>query len=120
MNAFVNLLYNELFYYRLFMDYYISMLDLKSVDLLLEDPNKRFQEIVANRQLRARKNLMYSTQAMDMSMQSLSELYLTYPIHIGFLMLITEYTDLRDSLTRLAPGLYTLTDKMKNPQEPLK
>jgi len=120
IHAFSNTLYNELFFYRLFMDYYISVSKMKPKNLTFKSTLASAEKEVAEREYRATKSMMYSTQATNMALQNLAEMFLTYPVHIGFLMLQSDLNKFMAVLAKISPGLVTLSDKMRNAQAPVK
>ncbi len=104
MQSFMNTLYNELFYYRLFITFYSNNTNTKI---------KKQQE----RANTLRQELIRSSNAIDLSLQTLKELYFAYPIHIGFSLYIEDLISLRNQLVKIVTPLSTLYDKLRNVQE---
>lgn len=102
MEAFMNVLYNELFYYRLFITYY-------STDIKIPNQNESAEKM--------RQELVRSQDAVDLSLQMLKELYFAYPLHLGFTLYLEDLISLRKELVKIVTPISTLYDKLRNVQE---
>lgn len=66
--------------------------------------------------------LSRAKDSLDASLNILQEAYITYPIHIGYLMYLESLNAFGVSLAKIATPVYTLYDKLRNvqPQVPPK
>lgn len=101
LQRFLNLTYNEMFYYRLFVQYYTWMITTKPeiLKLLAQDTNAA----VFTRTKNIQNELIWSQWALTMSMRMLRDFYTAFPLHIWFLM---YQEDLR-SVAKPLGSLYT-------------
>ncbi len=114
MISFVNLTYNELFYYRLFMAYYLTMiqqypslLDGNSYVVGYDSVSKSFSS-----------QYTWSKDALSLSLRMMRDTYMAFPFHIWFLMYQEDLNWFWKDLSRIAPSLYTLDRKLRNVQKP--
>lgn len=112
--SFVNLAYNELFYYRLFMWYYLSMLQkypsLLRDNIYMSDYSTIFKGFSTQ--------YMWSKDALSLSLRMMRDTYMAFPFHIGFSMYQEDLDGFWKALARLSPPIYTLYDKLRNVQKP--
>lgn len=119
MDKFINLVYNELMYYSLFIEYYSYLLQSKS-----EFKNwdvKNFSDKIVNNKNRVSKmynNLDASKKAIQTSIQILKEAQYTFPIHIWFLMYSEDVHKFIWNMNKTLTPIYTLQDIFKNVQDP--
>ncbi len=85
LQQFLNLSYNELFYYRLFAQYYTWML-ATNAKVMLKIPVKEVSAEVFTRTKNMNNELIRSQWALSLSLRMLREFYTSFPLHIGFLM----------------------------------
>lgn len=115
MGSFTNLLYNEMMYYRLFVWYYLWNIShnanvLPNWPLTLKNNYKeKAQDTFYNR-------IAQTQKAMSTTLRLLTDMYNTYPLHIGFLMYHEKVLSLRAKLAKLYTPLLTLHDKFQNSQ----
>lgn len=114
MNSFVNLGYNELLYYRLFMWYYLAMVQKYPWLLKRNIYMTNYTTILKT----FSTQYMWSKDALSLSFRMMSDSYMAFPFHIGFSMYQEDLDGLWKSLARLAPPIYTLYDKLRNVQSP--
>lgn len=112
--SFVNLVYNELFFYRLFMWYYLSMLQTYP-SLLSKNIYMRDYSDVAKT---FSTQYMWSKDALSLSLRMMRDTYIAFPFHVGFSMYQEDLDGFGKSLARIAPPIYTLYDKLRNVQKP--
>lgn len=108
MVSFVNLAYNELFYYRLFMAYYLTML-------------QKYPGLVSNYSSVYRRfstQYIRSKSAMSLIFRMIRDMYMAYPLHVGFSMYQEDLDGLGKLIARIVTPIYTLYDKLRNVQEP--
>lgn len=87
LQKFTNLVYNELFYYRLFMTYYTTRIQYNSTNLLkLNNASLVTSEEIYTRISTFTNEFTRSQQALSMTLRMLRDLYAAFPLHIGFLM----------------------------------
>jgi len=112
--SFVNLVYNELFYYRLFMWYYLAMIQ--------ENPSLISSNTYMNDYSNILKTFstqyMWSKDALSVSLRMMRDIYVAFPFHVGFTMYQEDLDGFWKALARIAPPIYTLYDKLRNVQKP--
>lgn len=118
LEAFVAMIENEIFFYRLFMAQYMWWIAaerrlLNEASSWLERSTEKTIEIVAKTQ----QQITWTQDAVAMSMRSLREMGTTFPIHIGLLIYYEDLYRLRKELVKLVTPLYTLSDKLRNVQK---
>ncbi len=113
---FVNAVYNEYFWYNLFLSYYSyyinwsEFLDKKysnELDALQENYEKIY--LVQNQ-------LVKSKQAITLSLRNLAEISYSFPLHVGFLMYQEDSKLFMDRVSKIYSPLRTLYDKLRNVQ----
>ena len=72
MVSFVNLLYNEIYYYRLFIGYYMTM--IQQYPEINADYNAIFQKFSAE--------YVRSKSAMSLSLRMMRDMYMAFPFHV--------------------------------------
>lgn len=113
---FLNVVYNEYFWYKLFMSYYVFYLDKTNI---LYDENSKFMD---NREDNMEKvslvqdQLSKSKQAITLSLRSLTEMMYSFPIHIGFLMYQEDAKYFLENASKMYTPIRTLYDKLRNVQ----
>lgn len=78
MLSFMNLSYNELFYYRLFMGYYFMMLQKNPSILLKNTYNKEIDTLIK----KSSNQYLRSKEAMSLTFRMLRDMYVAYPFHV--------------------------------------
>jgi hypothetical protein len=111
--SFVNLSYNELFYYRLFMAYYLLTLQKNPGILAENDFLHNYDKILKT----FSTQYMWSKSALSLTFRMLRDVYVSFPFHIGFLMYQEDLDGFGVSLAGIAPPIYTLHDKLRNVQK---
>lgn len=111
--SFVNLSYNELFYYRLFMTYYLLTLQSNPGILAKNDFLHNYDKILKT----FSTQYMWSKSALSLTFRMLRDVYVSFPFHIGFLMYQEDLDGFGVSLAGIAPPIYTLHDKLRNVQK---
>ena len=109
MMSFVNLVYNELFYYRLFMGYYMIMIQRypglapMGYSTISRDFSTEYT---------------WTKDALSLSLRMMRDTYMAFPFHVGFSMYQEDLDGFGKSLANIAPPIYTLYDKLRNVQKP--
>ena len=110
MDSFINLVYNELFFYRLFMwDY------LLSIQKYPKDISKNTYATVSKK---FSSEYNRSKEALSLSLRMMRDMYMAYPLHIGFLMYQEDLNGFGKLLAKITTPIYTLYDKLRNVQKP--
>ena len=114
IDSFTNLLYNELFFYRLFMADYLLNLQKHTSILSQNTYVKNYSTISKN------FNSQYnrSKEALSLTLRMMRDTYTAYPLHIGFLMYQEDLKGFGRLLSKIATPIYTLYDKLRNVQKP--
>lgn len=114
MASFVNLVYNEIFYYRLFMGYYLIMIQNYpelSPHFVIGDSYSTILKRFSSDYLR-------SQSALSLSLRMMRDMYVAFPFHVWFSMYQEDLDGFWKELARIAPPIYTLYDKLRNVQKP--
>lgn len=113
--SFVNLAYNELFYYRLFMWYYLVL--LQRYPSLLEQ--NTYMTDYASILKTFSTQYMWSKDALSLSLRMMRDTYMAFPFHVGFSMYQEDLDGFAKTLKNVMPSIYTLwLYKFKNVQAP--
>ena len=115
---FINVIYNEYFWYRIFMTYYSNNLSQNaklsslntssSVDKLSDNKDKVFTMQQYTSKIR---------YGINTSFRTLSDMSWTFPLHIWFTMYQENANILMKNLAKIYPPIRTLFDKLRNVQK---
>jgi hypothetical protein len=115
---FIDLVYNELLFYALFVDYYSYLLqnksDFKNWDII------EFQTKLTKNQKRVETmamNFEKSREAIQTTIKILKELQYSFPIHIGFLLYSEDIYKFTNGMNKTLTPIYTLHDILRNVQK---
>lgn len=113
---FLNTIYNEYFWYKLFLSYYSFYIDWS--DFLDDSKSDMLDRIEENREkiYLTQNQLVKSKQAISLSLQTLSEMSYSFPLHIWFLMYHEDAKLFTDSMSKIYTPIRTLNDKLRNVQ----
>lgn len=116
--AFLNLIMQEHFFFRLFLTYYDYVIE---TDRTILPNNYKEASALNGKRLAVSQSVQnyisWSKQALWMSLSMLHELRVTFPLHIGLLVYYEDLFRLRKELIKAVTPLYTLYDKLKNVQK---
>lgn len=117
LGNFINLVYNELFFYTAFAEYYKFALSIQPNFKNNENAN-RTQKTAAQQERidKITANMQYSKDAIKLTTRMLKELQITFPLHIWFLMYAEGINTFAAEFTKLLTPIYTLSDIFKNVQ----
>jgi hypothetical protein len=111
LSPFINLIYNELFYYNLFVEYY-SLQVTKNPnffkDTTMNDGVWTISAQQASRINEMKTELEFAKQALTISIRMLRNAYVTFPLHIWFLMYRESLQDFGEAMAKIATPVYTL------------
>ncbi len=110
--TFINLVYNEFFWYRLFISYY-SPLVLSDQNIYKEVTKEKLLQDIEDMNALLQKN----QQAVNLSFRILRERRNTFPLHIGFLMYQEDVNLFMKAMAKIYTPFVTLHDKFINVQE---
>lgn len=116
---FTNLVYNEMLFYALFVDYYSYLLENKS-DFKNADKSE-FQDKISQNQKKIQtmnNNLERSRTATQTTIKMLKETQYSFPIHIWFLLYSEDIYKITSSMNKTLTPIYTLYDIFRNVQNP--
>lgn len=116
LQQFLNLTYNELFYYRLFAQYYSWMLTTNA-KVLLDLQAKEVNSEVFTRTRNMSNELTWSEWALSLSMRMLRDFYTSFPLHIWFLMYQEDIRTLAKPLGKLYTPLSQFYSLFQHVQE---
>ncbi len=110
--SFANLTYNELFYYRLFVGYYLSMLQrypsLFKNNIYMTDYTY-IQKTFLTQYTR-------SKDALSLSLRMMRDTYTAFPFHVWFSIYQEDLDSLWSALSHIVRPIYTLDPKLRNVQ----
>ncbi len=118
MEKFVWLIYNELMFYSIFVEYYSYLLQNKSH--FKNRNEKSFDKQIINNQNRVSElydNIQTSKEAIQISIKMLKELQYTFPIHIWFLMYSEDIYKFNWSIVKLLTPIDVLQHTFRNVQK---
>lgn len=107
LQPFLNLVYNELFYFRLFGQYYSWMISNKQELLKLPTITSANNEIFSRTSSMANE-FIWSQDALSLSLRMLRDFYSSFPLHIGFLLYQEDIISLSQPLASLFTPLSQL------------
>ncbi|MFA7298718.1 MAG: hypothetical protein WC010_03680 [Candidatus Absconditabacterales bacterium] len=110
--SFTNLVYNELFYYRLFMGYYFTMLQKNPTILINNTRNTDINKLIK----KSSNQYIRSKDALSLTLRMMRDTYMAYPFHIGMLMYQEDLHGFGKLLAKITTPIYTLYDKLRNVQ----
>ena len=113
---FLNAVYNEYFWYNLFLTYYTYYINWYDyLDWLYAKDADRLEENLEKVSL-AQDQLVKSKKAITLSFRSLSEISTSFPVHIWFLMYQEDAKQFMTQLAKIYSPIRTLSDKLRNVQ----
>lgn len=116
LERFLNLTYNELFYYQYFMNYYSWIMSTRSPEVLktrMQDASLEATTRITN----ITNELTWSQQALSLTMRMLRDDYTAFPLHIWFLMYQEDLITISEPLSKLYTPLNQLYYLLRNVQE---
>jgi hypothetical protein len=114
---FVNLIMNEYFNYRLFIDYYTHRLQQVINNTSTDSIQTRMMYISEMNSLLQQRDLF--EHSIKQSLKELQEVAMSYPLHVGLVRYQEVLLEFRDKyLAKLITPFYTLYEKLRNVQIP--
>lgn len=113
---FTALMYNEEFYYRLFINYYTLIITANPQ--ILSSTSKVISRDLFQKKTRFANELIWSQKTVSSTIRSLRDMYAAFPLHVWFMMYQEDLVSFGKRLATLAEPLYTLYDKLRNVQQP--
>ncbi|HRX64155.1 MAG TPA: hypothetical protein P5060_03570 [Candidatus Absconditabacterales bacterium] len=115
--SFLNVIYNEYMWYRLFVAYY--SFNIKD-SIYFADPfyTSSTERIDSNNErfLSFEQKIISTRGAISIAIRSLSEISSSFPLHIGFLMYQEDANMFMKELAKIYAPIRTLYDKLRNVQ----
>ena len=111
---FTDTLYNELLFFRLFIDYY-SLIISKNYNIISNDSSQVTKQIT-----KLNNEFMWIEKSISMTTRSLRDLYVSFPIHVWLVMYYEDVLKLGKELKLISNPIYNLYDKFRNVQKPSK
>jgi hypothetical protein len=113
---FLNTVYNEYFWYKLFLSYYSFYIN--GTDYLDKTAEEDIDKIQKNQEkiFLTQDQILKSKQAISMSFQSLSEIHYSFPLHVWFLMYYEDIEYFMKNISKIYTPIRTLYDKLRNVQ----
>ncbi|MCF7834964.1 hypothetical protein K9M48_02815 [Candidatus Gracilibacteria bacterium] len=120
-SKYINLIYNEIFYYRLLLKFYEEKVLSAPTEIAPAPFNKdttTAKNYFKNKIYEFNREINRMHSAVSNTTKMLNEIYATFPLHIGFLMYQEDLLILRDKyLYKIVTPFYTLYGKLRNVQE---
>jgi hypothetical protein len=116
---FVNTIYNEYMWYRLFVSYYTYEMSIEPWYSEFLDWDK-WEKLDRNQEkiYSFREQVSRSRQWFSLALRSLSEISSSFAIHIWFLMYQEDVQLFMKNIAKIYPPIRTLYDKLRNVQKP--
>lgn len=118
MEKFIDLVYNELIFYSLFVDYYSYLLQTKSY---FKNWNEQNFDIKINknqeRVIKLYNDIDASNKAIEISIKILKEIQYSFPIHIWFLMYSEDIYTFNWNFIKILKPLDILQHTFRNVQK---
>ena len=113
---FLNAVYNEYFWYKVFLTYYSSYINWNGfLDADYKTQEERYEKNQERISL-INDQLSKSKTAITLSLRSLTEMTYSFPVHIGFLMYHEDAKLFMENSSKLYAPIRTLYDKLRNVQ----
>lgn len=111
---FTNTVYNELFFLRLFTDYY-NLTIANNYNIISKDSSDAIKQMSEfnNEFMRIQKSIAMTTR-------NLRDIYISFPLHIWLVMYYEDVLKLWKELEWVSNPIYNLYDKFRNVQKPSK
>lgn len=123
-NHFLNVkdkLYNDLYFYTLFLEYYASMIELDPNSLSLKTDNMNWIENIKLLNIQevnqARRDETLARYSVKRSFTVLKNIYRTFPLHIWYTALKEDISNFMKSLARVYTPIDQLRTKLENVQD---
>ena len=114
-------IYNELYFYSIFLKYYASMIELEYTSLSIKSDNlnwiKQVQLVNQEEVQQAKKNIILARYTIKRSFAVLKDVYWTLPLHIWYMALKEDISELMKSLAKIYTPIDQLRTKLKNVQD---
>ena len=118
ITKFVNLMYNELFFYTSFTQYYTYILETQPQFKTNAGQNETDKSKARESEIwLMRQNLSDSRKATKTSIRLIKELQMTFPMHIGLLMYTEAINTFVQKFNETLIPIYTLWDIFRNVQD---
>lgn len=112
--SFVNLTYNELFFYRLFMWYYFVALQKNPNILIASTKNNNLDTLMKKFSTQYTR----SKNALSLTFRMLRDTNIGFPFHVWLSLYQEDVSGFGKILVKIATPIYTLYDKLRNVQAP--
>lgn len=112
---FLNAVYNEYFWYRVFLSYYTSYINSSDFVDGEQDNQDKYEENQERISL-VQDQIIKSKTAITLSLRSLTEMTYSFPVHVGFLMYHEDAKLFMENSSKLYAPIRTLYDKLRNVQ----
>lgn len=113
---FLNVVYNEYFWYKLFLSYYRFYIDWTEFLDSNSSSDKDKLEMNMEKISLVDDQLLKSKQAITLSFRTISEISYSFPLHIWFLMYHEDAQFFMENISKIYPPVRTLYDKLRNVQ----
>lgn len=111
-------IYNELYFYSIFVWYYSTMIDSNTWKFQLKSANRKdLDKNTKSESIMARNDLMVARSSVKKSFTVIKDIYRTFPIHLGYRALYEDIGKLRKSFAKLYTPLDQFRYKLKNVQD---
>lgn len=115
LQQFVNLAYNEFFYYRLFATYYLTMIQTKTD--ILKMTQTTIKPEIDRRSSTLLNEVQRSQEAFSLTLRMMRDQYAAFPLHIGFLMYQEDFASLGAPLGKISTPISQLYYTLQNVQK---
>lgn len=116
----IDLLYNELFFYHIFSDIYINYIENFRagwpLPLALSSNETKLKDAIALQEQRVAYQKSHITTALDNTLRQINNLISAFPLHVGMLMYQEDILAMRNNLALIYLPLHQLHFKLENVQ----
>ncbi len=116
-----DMLYTELYFYSIFLEFYASTIELESSWLQLKTDSfesvKNMERISQEEANRARESVNLAKFSVSKSFTVLKDVYWTLPLHIGYMAIKEDIKKLMSALATIYTPIDQLRYKLKNVQD---
>ena len=114
-------IYNELYFYSMFLKYYASMIELEHTILSIKADNSNWYKqakFFSQKEIQqAKRNILLARYSIKRSFSVLKDVYWTLPLHIWYMALQEDILKLMKSLAKIYTPIDQLRTKLKNVQD---
>lgn len=117
--GYTNLMYNEVMWYQLFVNYYAYMLQANKIwlqDFAITQRATESWDKIDYEIMKLKKDVAVHQEAIKTSLRMLTNIHATFSVHIWFQMYYEEVKKFRNALAKIYTPIHQLYYKLRNVQ----